>query len=456
MYCITIYPAHAALDSIDVREIKRRKEMEQRRREKAAAIKRKTFAPKPPVKKRSSNFNADDHKFEAPPKDEAADSSTDAVNATYAAFLKDRYTQKYIASCEPDMNVFNEKYLHLIVHAHGIAQWAYDNRKTLAVGPRKLLEAMLIVFENKMPAGLKDRGREHYTFKFIMYFMRAVRHEWEVERRENHGWKNYDNEDNLWCWFKNWYCDRWIGSLLHQRHHKVKRAYLWYKEEADYSGYFEMHDAPVVTVLEDSLAGLHKFEVRWFRENVKKGDEISDLCGKPKPGKKEYLQHMDLKSSHVLSAQHGASQVLSSAEAEDVMKSAQFEDEVKVPEMKETPREPGVAPEADEYNYSESDAEESEFRAVSKTPIGIPPQYHQPPPLESVKEENDDMMYPDLGKPIQNFYVSGAGKGTTKPSESDMELASLAGGGTEDDNDNDEDSANSSGCLIEPDPAWGQ
>ena len=109
-----------------------------------------------------------------------------------------------------------------------------------------------------------------------------------------------------------------------------------------------MHDARVTTVLEHSLAELHKFEVRWFRGNVKNGDEISDLHGKPKPGKKEHLQHRDLKSSHVLSAQHGASQVLSSAEAQDVMKSAQFEDEVKETEKKDTPREPGIAPEGDE------------------------------------------------------------------------------------------------------------
>ena len=77
-----------------------------------------------------------------------------------------------------------------------------------------------------MPAGLEDRGREHYTFKFIMHFMRAVGHEWEVKRRENHGWKNYGNEENLWCYFKNWFCIAWISALLHQRYHKFKRAYL--------------------------------------------------------------------------------------------------------------------------------------------------------------------------------------------------------------------------------------
>ena len=430
--------------------------MEKKRRAKIEAIKKKTLAPKPPVAKRDDDFNADDHKFQAPK------AELDGINETHAAFLDDRYTQRFIKKCEPDMDRFNERYLHLICHAHGIAQWMYDNRKTLAVGPHKLLEEILVVFEGQMPPGLVDRGRQYYTYKFMMYFMRAVRNEWAVERTENHHWEDYEDEDNLWCYFKHWYCDRWIGALLNQRHHKVKRAYMWTKGEADYSGHFEMHDAPTIPVLENALAGLHNFEVKWFRENAKTGDECNDLYTKPKAGKTEYLKKMGIASSHVLSS----TQKASGAEAQHVMKTSTFnakaKDEMKV---KETPREPGVAPDNDEYNYSESDGDDDDFSVISKTPAGIPPQYQQPPPLEAVEEEKDDIAYPDLGNPIYDYYS--AGKTATKANDSDMELASLAGGGSQDQGGDDSDKAvdkggsqdqgadsDESAELIEPDQNW--
>lgn len=231
----------------------------------------------PTVPKHSRNkpgFSLDDHKYTGNESAAVApavvelEASDYSWSRTMKHFMKDNYTQRFIARTEGELDLptFRGMYGHWFVGADEVTQWLYDNLKTTDVTPRKL-------FRNfpqcgyVWPAALKDRGPRYHTFKTMKYYFRAMVNEWWINRLEMNQWKLHPHENNLSVYFGAWLIEYHFGPLLVERAKLVDEKYKFSNVGVnDGTRYHNYHRANA-RAIDTALSKLHIWQKEWKSKN---------------------------------------------------------------------------------------------------------------------------------------------------------------------------------------------
>ena len=127
--------------------------------------------------------------------------------------MKDEYVKRYMKVCTIDIVKFNEKYIIYIFPSRFFNPLSTsDNLESHAITAKRLLDELILCFQ--MPRGWEDPASINRTWKFVKYFIRACRDEWDVDILEKKGHEKYNQHDNLWFYFKRWFCIRLIGAFI--------------------------------------------------------------------------------------------------------------------------------------------------------------------------------------------------------------------------------------------------
>ena len=245
----------------------------------------------PVARRNKPGFCMDDYKYQGPA--EADQSKQDySWNQLLNRFMTSSYVKEYVARCKINVNAFLAKYLTYIVSADVTLQRLYDNLHTTYFKPETIFGELNLVF-GAWPQEVGDLGPEReWHYGTLVYYMRARRNEWTINRQGREQWKRYDHVDNLWCWFMTWFLDTPLAGLIMQRY-KIERQEPFEPAQKEIEvpvEDYKFYPAPDLDLLEHSLYVLMKWsdERKAERERIARAHKRS----RPRPPKDAKKPHI--------------------------------------------------------------------------------------------------------------------------------------------------------------------
>ena len=286
---MTIYTAGAMLRQIDLDEIERERKRKERQREieleaerkradKAAKeklmrrieeltamakknmeeemeerrIKKQTLAPLPAVNDRRADVDVAKYEFTH---SNCSKYLTDDVTAK--SFQEDKYAAKFIRDCEVNETTFNAKYYPRILAADSLWAYVHEQMESAVLNPKRIIFELIVALG--MPAALvQQQNADNYNYRFIKYYFREFRREWCKIREISY--KDQSAEDNLWSYFKCWFCDKRLGPMIHYRAQLIDNEFEFASKPAERSNKEPNYPMVHFEVVEKDLIKLYKYQ----------------------------------------------------------------------------------------------------------------------------------------------------------------------------------------------------
>ena len=253
----------------------RAQEMEKKKMEEYRAeameeerIKKQTLAPLPAVADRKNDIPLSEYKYHDNVLKAAG--NYNIGDATAKAFFNDAYTRDFIDTCYINVDKFNGEYYHLICGADSIWAWGHEQMETIAFNSREIMEKLIITFG--LTKCLKRHPTAKRNFRLMRYYFKEWREAWNAVKDVNY--KEQSAEDNLWSFFRYWFCYNRMGALLCYRADLVKSEFEFASKPATRSNREPSYPLKGSEEVEDGLMILYKYEkgLKVKRGAVKRDD----------------------------------------------------------------------------------------------------------------------------------------------------------------------------------------
>ena len=267
----------------------RAQEMEEKKMEEYRAesmeeerIKKQTLAPLPPVADRRNDIPLSKYKYHENVLKAAG--NYNIGDATAKAFFNDAYTRDFIDTCYINVDKFNGEYYHLICGADSIWAWCHEQMETSAFNSREIMEKLIITFG--LTDCLKRHPKAEKNFRFMKYYFKEWRLIWTDVKDRNY--TKQSAEDNLWAFFRYWFCYNRMGPMLCYRADLVKSEFEFASKPATKSNKEPSYPLKGREEIEDGLVILYKYEKRIkVKRGAAKRDDSKKII------KKRAVVHID-------------------------------------------------------------------------------------------------------------------------------------------------------------------
>ena len=229
-------------------------------------IKKKTLAPLPAVNDRRADIDLSQYQYDHGYK---AAGVYLVADVTANEFLKDPYAAKFIRVCKVDVVKFKEKYYHLICAADSVWAWCHEQIESKALKPMEIMNKFKIVFGFPPELANTDAAR-CVTYRFMKYYFREWRKIWCKIRYDGNSYKAQSAEDNLWAYFKFWFCDFRMGPILCYRAQLVDEQFEFSSKPADISNKEPNYPLVDYKSIEKAIMRLHEYEKELAKQRAAK------------------------------------------------------------------------------------------------------------------------------------------------------------------------------------------
>ena len=193
-------------------------------------------------------------------------------NYTLDRFLQNDYTKRYVQKCNPDWDLFNEKFLVQITALDNGYNFLNDQINTLAFQPQPLCKVLLgALFDIQLDGehaksvhGIPIK-KQYFSWKYIKRMVVVIN---EIKEKSMSNWEEHSNEKLLFIHFKHWYCINLLGSIFIYRAKLVEDEFGFSEIEAVSSNNRPHYPEGTINKVKNALDILHKFEKK-LAENDK-------------------------------------------------------------------------------------------------------------------------------------------------------------------------------------------
>ena len=219
-----------------------------------ARIKKQTLAPLPAVADRRNDIPLSEYKYHDNVLKAAG--KYNIGDATAKAFFNDAYTRDFIDTCYINVDRFNGEYYHLICAADSIWAWGHEQMETSAFNSKEIMEKLIITFG--LTKCLKYHPTAKRNFRLMKYYFREWGEVWNDVKDVNY--KEQSAEDNLWSFFRYWFCYNRMGAMLCYRADLVKSEFEFASKPATRANKEPSYPLKGKEEVEDGLMVLYKYE----------------------------------------------------------------------------------------------------------------------------------------------------------------------------------------------------
>ena len=181
-------------------------------RMKQEQIKQQTLAPLPAVADRRANVDIAKYKYESVCK------TRDCIpqDKLLKDFLDDPYSNVFRTTCNVDIDEFKAKYYRFVVSAECLWAWCHEQMESLAFDPKYIMSRLVLVFgvPPKL-AHVTQKGQRSY--RFMKAYFKEWRQIWFAIVHDKKTHKMQPAVDNLWAYFRFWFCDFRMGAMMCHR-----------------------------------------------------------------------------------------------------------------------------------------------------------------------------------------------------------------------------------------------
>ena len=192
----------------------------------------------------------------------------DDVNLTMERFLDDSYTIRYYKKCGLNYDIFNKKYLSSSLALDYCYNYLSDQLETMAFIPWELCGILNQTYGSTAFGKSPDKQAEwmnedesYWSWKYVKMVANIALKEWNrYSKSETKEWKELENEEMLWLYFKKWFLWNLLGSIFVQRAKKVKMKFGFSKNQAKSTAERPHYETYSPEKVNKALYTLHKWE----------------------------------------------------------------------------------------------------------------------------------------------------------------------------------------------------
>ena len=193
-------------------------------------IKKQTLLPYPPASERIAGIPLTAYDFQRRKRMKIYETGAD--DETTAAFMRDKYTIIFIAKCSVNVRKFKERFVVKMCGANELYQWCHDQMYSESLNAAEIVRQLEVLFG--IPANQRMHKKKG-NYKYVKVSFQEMRAAF-LKRIKTEEWIDYDDEDNLFTWFRTWFCDEKMGAVLCHRANLVLSQFQFSSEPCRPSG----------------------------------------------------------------------------------------------------------------------------------------------------------------------------------------------------------------------------
>jgi len=252
-------------------EERKRKEDEwsAKEKEEQEKIKTITMLPLPPATERIAGIPLTAYDYQGRKPMETCESG--AEDDTTAAFFRASYTLRFIAKCNVNIDKFKEKYIVKMCGANELYQWCHDQIHSKVMNPAEIAKQLEMLFG--VPAN-QSHHKKRRDYEYLRIFFQEMRAAF-LKRIKTDEWENYDDEDNLFYYFRNWFCDIRMGAILCYRAKLVMTEFKFSSKPGEPSRRPAEYQSQSIEFMEAQLKSLDLWRKSSKKNQKKKKKKLS-------------------------------------------------------------------------------------------------------------------------------------------------------------------------------------